>query len=242
MPKKYYQKNKIKPPKNGRRFVVGDIHGCYRSFKKLIEDKIELKKTDQLFLLGDYIDKGPESRKMLNYIIKLIDKGYGIYPLMGNHEQTLLDTEANDSKQILVWLMRRSPDMLKEGRLRKKHRKFLNSLPYYYKLDNFFLVHANFNYQADKPFEDNEAMLWKRKFDRNDKILKKKTLIHGHQPENIDDIILSAKNRAKTIGLDNGVNYIKKHRIYDYKQMGNLCALNLDTFELIIQHNCELGN
>lgn len=240
MSKKYYQKTKIKATKKGRRFVVGDIHGCYRTFRKLIDNKIRLNKTDQLFLLGDYIDKGPESRKMLNYIIKLIKKGYLIYPLRGNHEQTLLDTDKNDSKTILVWLMRRSPDMLKNGSLRKKHRDFLNSLPYYYELDKFFLVHANFNFKSKNPFTEKESMLWKRRFDRDDKFLKKKILVHGHQPENIDNIILSVKNKLKVIGLDNGVNYTKKHKIYDYMQMGNLCALNLDSFELIIQNNCEL--
>jgi len=103
----------------------------------------------------------------------------------------------------------------------------------------FFLVHANFNYNAKKPFDDKIAMLWKRKFDWNGKVLKKKTLIHGHQPLNIKEIIQSIKNKNKLIGLDNGVNYIKKHKIHDYTQMGNLCALNLDSFEIIFQYNCE---
>ncbi len=239
MPKLYYQKKRIKAPSKGRRFVIGDIHGCYQTLKKIIEDKIQLNKNDQLFLLGDYIDKGPESKKTLNYLIKLIKKGYAVYPLRGNHEQTLLDTEINDRKEVLIWLMRRSADMLKNGKLRKKHRKFLNSLPLFYELDNFFLVHANFNYEAENPFKDKIAMLWKRKFDWDAKILKKKTLIHGHQPQNIKEIIQLVEKKNKIIGLDNGVNYIKKHKLYDYKQMGNLCALNLDTFELLIQYNCE---
>lgn len=239
MSKQYYQKKKIKAPSKGRRFVIGDIHGCYLTLKKIIEKKIQLNKKDQLFLLGDYIDKGPESKKTLNYIMKLIKKGYSVYPLRGNHEQILLDTEINDRKEILVWLMRRSSNMLNNGNLRKKHRDFLNSLPTYYELDNFFLVHANFNYEAKNPFEDKTAMLWKKKFDWNGKVLKKKTLIHGHQPKNIKEIIQSIKTKNKVIGLDNGVNYIKKHKIYDYTQMGNLCALNLNTFEIIFQYNCE---
>ena len=106
-------------------------------------------------------------------------------------------------------------------------------------MTNFFLVHANFNYKAKNPFEYQIAMLWKRKFDRDGKILNKKTLIYGHQPLNIQEIIQSINKKNKAIGLDNGVNYIKKHKIYDYTQMGNLCALNLDTFELLIQYNCE---
>ncbi len=83
-------------------------------------------------------------------------------------------------------------------------------------------------------------MLWKRKFDYDNKILKGKIVIHGHQPINLEEIKKSIYNNKNIIGLDNGVNYIKKHKIYDYKKMGNLCALNLDTFELIIQKNIEI--
>ena len=240
MSKKYYQKNKIKSLPKGRRFVIGDIHGCYLTFKKIVEKKIQLNKNDQLFLLGDYIDKGPESKKVLNYIMKLIKKGFAVYPLRGNHEQILLDTEINDRKEVLVWLMRRSPNMLKNRKLRKKHRDFLNSLALFYELDRFFLVHANFNYKIKDPFEDKTSMMWKRKFDWDGKILKNKTLIHGHQPTNISKIIQTVKIKNRVIGLDNGVNYIKKHKIYDYTEMGNICALNLDTFELLIQYNCEI--
>lgn len=237
--KKYYQKNSIKSPKKGRRFAVGDIHGCFKTFKTLVKEKLKIQKEDQLFLLGDYIDRGPESKKTIDYIIKLIEKGFLIYPLRGNHEQTLLDTEKNDDEATLKWLMRNSPDMLKKGKLRKKHRSFLNSLPFYYELDNFFLVHASFNFSAKNPFKDKTSILWGRKFDYNKKILKNKTLIHGHQPENIEKIIKSVKNREKIIGLDNGVCYTKKHKYYDYTKMGTLCALNLDNFELFVQKNCE---
>jgi serine/threonine protein phosphatase 1 len=237
--KKYYQKNSIKSPKKGRRFVVGDIHGCYQTFKKLTEEKLRIQKKDQLFLLGDYIDRGPKSKKTLNYIIKLIKKGFQVYPLRGNHEQTLLDTEKNNDETTLKWLMRNSPDMLKKGKLRKKHRNFLNSLPFYYELDNFFLVHANFNFNAKNPFTDKTSILWGRKFDYNKKVLKNKTLIHGHQPESIEKIIKNVNNKEKVIGLDNGVCYTKKHKYYDYTKMGTLCALNLDSFELFIQKNCE---
>ena len=235
----YYNKKKIEKPINARRFAIGDIHGCYNTLKKLVEKKLNLKKEDQLFLLGDYIDKGPKSKETLDYIINLIKKGYHIYPLRGNHEETLLYTSENESKKILKWLMRKSTNLLLRGKLRKKYQIFLKSLSYYYKLDEFYLVHANFNYKSDKPFKDKKSMLWKRKFDYNSKILKGKKLIHGHQPTEIDTIKKSVIKKKNIICLDNGVNYNKKHKFYDYKKMGNLCALNLDTYELIIQKNIE---
>ena len=62
----------------GRRFVIPDIHGCYKSFKSLL-DKIRLTKTDHLFLLGDYINRGPCSQLVLDLILDLLDSGYQIF-------------------------------------------------------------------------------------------------------------------------------------------------------------------
>ena len=42
------------------KYAISDIHGCLKSFQALLE-KIDLKKEDELFLLGDYIDRGPDS-------------------------------------------------------------------------------------------------------------------------------------------------------------------------------------
>jgi len=236
--KYYYQKKKINLPPHGRRFAMSDIHGCYRTFKNMVENRLELTLDDQLFLLGDYIDKGPKSKKTLNYIIKLISKGYRIYPLRGNHEQEVLDVAENDP-QILKWLLRKSPDLIKNGLLRKQHYLFLDSLPYYYQLPDFYLVHAGFNFKAKNPLKDKKAMLWRRMPEKSTTFGGDKIILHGHQSFEIDVIKKRVAARSKIIGLDNGVNYIRAHRIYDYTQMGNLCALNLDTFELITQKNIE---
>ena len=236
--KKYYQKNKISPPQNGRRFAIGDIHGCYKTLRSVVEKKINLTKDDQLFLLGDYINKGPESKKTLNYIIKLIKLGYMIYPLRGNHEDELLNASM-DEPAVLRWLCRRSTDLLKEGKVRKKHLKFIDSLSYYYELPDFYLVHGGFNFSIKDPLKDKNAMLWRRMPEKNTNFGGKRKIIHAHQPLALENIQNRVFKRAKIIGLDNGVNYIKKHKYYEYTKMGNLCALNLDTFELIVQPNIE---
>lgn len=56
---------------NGRLFVIGDIHGCFKSFQILIEQNIKLLYSDKVILLGDYIDRGPDMALLLqlNYII-----------------------------------------------------------------------------------------------------------------------------------------------------------------------------
>ena len=67
----------------GRRIAVGDIHGCYNTFESLIEDEIRLKTEDQLFLLGDYIDRGIRNREVLDYIIELKKEGFQNFPFNG---------------------------------------------------------------------------------------------------------------------------------------------------------------
>jgi len=205
-------------PHNGRRFAVADIHGCFKTFKYLIEQRLELTHDDQLFLLGDYIDKGPQSKKTLNYIINLISKGYRIYPLRGNHEQDVLDVAENDS-QILKWLLRKSPDLIKNGVLCKQHYLFLNSLPHYYKLPDYYLVHGGFNFKAKKPFKDKKAMLWRRMTEKVNPFNDNKIILHGHQSFKIDEIQNMVLNRNTIIGLDNGVNYTKAHKFYDYTKI-----------------------
>lgn len=236
--KLYYQKNKIDPPINGRRFAIGDIHGCYKTFRYIVRHKLELQKSDHLYLLGDYINKGPESKRTLNYIISLIEEGYKVFPLRGNHEEELIDAVRNEPR-IIKWLLRRSPDLLKDGKVRQKHIEFIDSLPYYYKLPDFLLVHAGFNFDALKPLKDKSSMLWRRMPEKTTTFGGDRRIIHAHQPQALEIILSRVFNRAKIIGLDNGVNYIKKHKYYEYSKMGHLCALNLDTFDLIVQRNIE---
>ena len=85
-----------------RVFVIGDIHGCCKTFRKLILDKINIKKTDKIYCLGDYIDRGPDSKGVIDFIINMRKKGYMIHTLRGNHEQLLLDSE-NDEKSFEHW-------------------------------------------------------------------------------------------------------------------------------------------
>lgn len=77
-----------------RRFAISDIHGCLKTFQALLE-RIAFSKADILYLLCDYIDRGPDSRGLIDYIWKLKEAGYTMPCLRGNHEQMLLDEVAN---------------------------------------------------------------------------------------------------------------------------------------------------
>ena len=59
----------------GRRFAISDIHGCHRTFKLLLK-QIRLQKKDQLFILGDLINRGKQSAKVLDFVQELINYGF----------------------------------------------------------------------------------------------------------------------------------------------------------------------
>ncbi len=48
---------------NKRVFAIGDIHGCFNTFRILMEQKIQIRKGDKIILLGDYIDRGAQSQR-----------------------------------------------------------------------------------------------------------------------------------------------------------------------------------
>jgi serine/threonine protein phosphatase 1 len=232
----------IIPPKDeiDRRLVVSDIHGCFKSLKTLIENRIALTKRDLIIFLGDYIDRGPNSSGVLDYIIGLINEGYNIFPLRGNHEQNLLDAVNEydiDTLAHYVGKISKSPDLLDETKnVKSKYVKFMEKLEFYFELDNFIIVHAGINFKAENPYEDKVSMLELRTAlpSANGKIL-----IHGHQVTPLYEIVKAIDQRSSVLPLDNGCFYTKPHKIYDHTQTGNLCCLNLDTFELIVQRNVE---
>lgn len=233
---------KITEKPKGRRFVISDIHGCSKTFKALVENKIQLTKDDNLFLLGDYIDKGIDSAGVLDYILYLKENDYQVFPLMGNHEFNLLEAsqEYNERMFLLFLKINKCKGIVdEEMKIKPHYLAFFKSLPYYYELEEYHLVHAGFDFRNEKPFENYKAMLEIRRFQADVELLKGKKIVHGHQPTNLTDIQKSIANNAPVIPLDNGSVYTKPHKILDYKQLGNLCSLNLDSLELIVQRNVE---
>ncbi|PIY08696.1 MAG: serine/threonine protein phosphatase [Flexibacter sp. CG_4_10_14_3_um_filter_32_15] len=233
---------KILEKPKARRFVISDIHGCSKTFKALVENKIQLTKDDHLFLLGDYIDKGIDSAGVIDYILYLKENDFQVFPLMGNHEFNLLEAtqEYNERMFRLFLKINKCKGIVDEkSKIKPHYLAFFKSLPYYYELEDYHLVHAGFDFRNEKPFENYKAMLEIRRFQVKIELLKGKKIVYGHQPTNLTDIQKSIANYAPLIPLDNGCVYTKPHKVLDYKQLGNLCSLNLNSLELIIQKNIE---
>ncbi|MDW7691971.1 metallophosphoesterase family protein [Flammeovirgaceae bacterium SG7u.111] len=221
------------PEGKGRRFVVPDVHGCRDSLLMLIHN-LKLKAEDQLFFLGDYVDRGPDSAGVIDLILKMKNEGFQVFPLRGNHEQMLLNTisfshgvEAGSNSELEEYLD-------ENGKFKKEYLNFLNSLPYYFELEDFFLVHAGFNTMDDQPFTDYESMIWIRDFYYDKKVFKKKKVLYGHTPTRFREINENIMNKSDLICLDNGCVFSDY-----YPGMGKLLCLELNSMELIIQENVD---
>lgn len=79
----------------GRLIAIGDIHGCHREFEDLL-DKLDLAKDDRLILLGDLINRGPDSGR----VVELARK-YATASLLGNHELRHLNYRRTDDPSHL---------------------------------------------------------------------------------------------------------------------------------------------
>lgn len=230
-------------------YIIPDIHGCIKTLTYLLEEKLQVSKTDRIFMLGDYIDRGPDSSGVVTYILKLIDSGYNITCLKGNHEQLLLES-IGDSMYYNLWMLNAGEETLisyskmtglgyKEGSypcIPARHMEFFQSLPAYLIVDDkFVLVHGGLDYRLEDPFSNIKSMLWKRPEQIPDTLVPGKIIIHGHTPTSLDYIKeqLNVPN-LRLIGLDAGCVYKGKGL-----GLGYLTALNLEKWELVWVENKE---
>ena len=236
---------KIARSNTGRRFVIGDIHGCYKTLHVLLFDQLDLNRQDQLFLLGDYIDKGPRNKPVLDLIINLIAEDFQVFPLKGNHEHFLLrDLEYNalPSNSHRLGDLISSKDLLATyNRIDHKYIEFMEGLPMYYELEDFILVHAGLDFTLENPFSDVDSMMYIRRFTVDQSKIGGKILIHGHTPVTRDVIEQSVAHcyEAGYINLDNGCVLKIKSSGRGLPGYGQLCALELNSMQLHWQENID---
>lgn len=222
------------------RYIITDIHGCVKTFRELLYHGIKINKNDTLYFLGDYTDKGPDSKGVLDELLKLREQNYNLSILRGNHDQMLPDTLAgfgldswktDTEKQLTL----QSFGVTDPRKVPRKYHDFILQMPYFYVLPQYYLVHAGFNFTAKRPLDDTYAMMNIKEYRVNKEILGGRNLIHGHNAVNLQKVKATIANANSRINLDAGCVYYKNAG----EGMGNLVALNLDTMELTVQPNID---
>lgn len=220
------------------RFALTDVHGCALTLKALVQEQLNLRKEDELYILGDLVNKGPDSKGVIDYIVQLQKDGYQVKCLRGNHDQMLIDAfhkgdKATNLSPVEKELTLQSFGISDYDELPKKYYRFLNNLHYYLELPDFFLVHAGFDFSNKNIFKNKDAMLNIRDYKVNWDALQNKRLLHGHTPTALYSIKKAITHNDQRINLDAGCVYYKN------APFGNLIALNLDSMELMVQGNLD---
>ncbi len=229
-------------------WIIPDIHGCAATLQMLLDQLIKPNKADRLVFLGDYIDRGPDSKGVIDIIMTLQQGGYTVSALKGNHEESCVNAWKADKNQRGFLGMKTKTMQQKEweafggkqtmqsfgvrraSEIPEKYIRWMDNLEFYVVTDTFVAVHAGLNFREEDPFADKRSMLWIRDFRVLPERIGHRVLIHGHVPVNLELIDMAVRQKhAGFIDLDNGI-YMSHKAGY-----GNLVALETESMEYRVQ-------
>ena len=226
-------------------YAIGDIHGCNRTFAALLET-LRLEPADRLILLGDYVDRGPDSKGVIDTIFQLRGRGFEVVCLRGNHEQLLLD--ALDNRDSLeLWLLNGGYATQKSFGIRQlrdmpgHYLDFFTSTLYWYETGNYLCVHGGPDFSQPDPLGQPDRLMWMRRWYAGIDYgwLGKRIILHGHTPVEKTEIESQAGRlgQGQYLNLDNGCVYAGS--LLRGTGIGNLAAFCLDDQRLFWQANVE---
>jgi serine/threonine protein phosphatase 1 len=194
---------------NGKIFIVGDVHGCLDMLKRLMERIAWSADTDRLIFLGDFIDRGSQSRGVVEYVLEISRLSQQVECLMGNHERILLDFI--DGKDMNTFFINGGMATLNSYRTEQQkyggflipddHLLFFRSLKLVIELDDYYVVHAGFRPGVPLAQQSTEDLLWIRDSFIFSNHFFGKRVIFGHTPF-AQPLVMENK-----IGLDTGAVY-----------------------------------
>jgi serine/threonine protein phosphatase 1 len=211
-------------PKDVRVYAVGDIHGCVDQLDGLIaaivNDSTCFVGKKYLIFLGDYVDRGPDSKGVIDYLLHRLPPEFSARFLKGNHEATLLDFLVNPDtyrawrtygapETLLSYGVRpplfEAQERLEEARaafsaaIPADHLAFLRSLELHVVVGDYAFAHAGIRPGRTLEEQNESDLLWIRDDFLNSSATHPKVIVHGHTPTPRP---LNLRNR---IGIDTGV-------------------------------------
>jgi len=139
-----------------RRYVIGDIHGCSKALQALV-DEISPRRDDTLIFLGDFIDRGPDSRGVIDLMIGL-SRVTRVISLRGNHEVMLMGVLCGGLNAEFWKKSGGNSTLASYGgsleRIPQAHFDFFRSLRAHYETDHEIFIHAGYN--PNRPIEQTD--------------------------------------------------------------------------------------
>ena len=147
-----------------RTIAIGDIHGCLTAFDALLAE-IQPGPTDTLVTVGDYVDRGPDSKGVLDRLLEL-ETSTNLVPLLGNHEEMMLAV-LERRMEPYGWLNHGGVQTMDSygfvGDLNcvpKSHVDLMKRMPSFFENETHFIVHANYEANLELGEQPSELLRW----------------------------------------------------------------------------------
>lgn len=211
-------------PADTRIYCIGDIHGCNGLLQKLLleiqQDRKNFNGKIMMLYLGDFIDRGPHSKEVIDTLLNNEQPDIETIYLRGNHEQTLLDCLENPAlipdwlaygglsalasyKVIVAKIPTKFQDLVAiQQQLREKlppaHYRFFSETQLSYTLGSYFFVHAGIVPGRSLTRQQPEDLLWIRDEFIQSRKHHEKIIVHGHTIAHQPQLL------SNRIGIDTG--------------------------------------
>jgi len=171
-----------------RTLAIGDVHGCLVALKCLLE-KVDPQEDDRLVFLGDYVDRGPNSRGVIDLILELREK-YDVVCLTGNHE-IMMRSARSDYSMFESWLGYGGKEALASYAGEDENDTSLDNVPHRhwqfledicrpnFEDDSHIYVHGNVRPDLPLDQQPDEILYWE-KFTNRGPHVSGKQVICGH--------------------------------------------------------------
>ena len=217
--------------------AIGDIHGCNASCEALLHTLDEEYHDQPVYVfLGDYTDRGPDSREVVEQLLEF-EKNHECVFIRGNHDQMLLD--AYQKGEWDLWMANGGNTTLRNYNSRPgsfdlpaDHYQFFSDTKLYWETEDYFFVHAGLNPTLTikenlEREEEREEFIWQRGHIHAEQTKWEKTVVFGHTP------VPKPIVRERMIGIDTGC-------VYNREGLGKLTAVVLPEQKFIQQQSLDV--
>ncbi|WP_227430714.1 metallophosphoesterase family protein [Psychrobacter sp. I-STPA6b] len=173
-----------------RTFAIGDIHGCLTLLESLLAH-IQPTQEDTLIFLGDMVDRGEDSKGVLDCVMSL-EKQCHVIVIKGNHEEMMLGS-MSDKETAKFWLryggleamqsFGLEPSLEQITNIPFKYKFWLESLRNYYETADFIFCHATPKADISIEKQGDEGWRWRKLRKADSRHISGKTIICGHSEQ-----------------------------------------------------------
>jgi len=195
-------------------YSIGDVHGRYDLLRylheKIMEHSKQFDEVHTIVMLGDYIDRGPDSKQVIDFLITEPFTDFKHVYLKGNHEDMMIKSLYSDEETVIydvykqdmynarniflgnggtttlesfgVEYIRLMNDKESLDHVFLPYLPFFMGLEYYYDVNGYYFVHAGIVPGVPLDQQDPNAVLWIRDRFLNNTDDHGRLIIHGHTP------------------------------------------------------------